>query len=108
MSEKHTPGKLMGEVNINDLGAKQIRYSLGIGTTILFHTSFENSRPNANRMMKCWNSHDALLEACKAAKTQLTGVIIPMGAARPGTALNKVIVQIEAAISQAEKEGEIE
>jgi len=68
MSEKHTPGKLMGEVNINDLGAKQIRYSLGIGTTILFHTSFENSRPNANRMMKCWNSHDALLEACKASE----------------------------------------
>jgi len=47
----------------------------------------------------------ALLEALRAAKAQLTGVIIPMGAARPGTALNKVIVQIDTAIKKAEKEG---
>ncbi len=63
MSRKeYTQGELMGETNINDIGTKYPRYTLGIGDEDLFHTTFENSRLNANRMMICWNSHDALVE----------------------------------------------
>lgn len=64
---KHTLGELKGKININDVGTKHPRYTLGMKYKVLFHTTFENSRLNANRMMLCWNSHDALLAACKDA-----------------------------------------
>ena len=73
-----------------------------VGKKQEFKTStFEHGIPYEELLRQ----RDALLEALRAAKAQLTGVIIPMGAARPGTALNKVIVQVDTAIAQAEKEG---
>ena len=66
MSAKHTPGKLIAETKQSDLETNDPRCSIGIvNGKILFTTTIVNAPNNAVRLCKCWNSHDALLEACK-------------------------------------------
>ena len=103
MSEnKHTPGVLKGETNINDLGTKRPRCTLGIGDKVLFRTTFKNSRLNANRMMICWNSHDALLKACKALVIAFGEMSIVASQGKRDKAA-KAITMGQAAIAEAEK-----
>jgi len=112
MSEsKHTPGILRGETNINDIGSEHPRCTLGIGTKRLFHTTFVNSRLNANRMMKCWNSHDKLLEACKLIKERLlshgewdAGCFYYAGIS--ASELEEPLKLLATAITEAEKTGD--
>jgi len=66
MSAKHTPGKLIAETKQSDLETNDPRCSIGIvNGKILFTTTIVNAPNNAVRLCKCWNSHDALLDACK-------------------------------------------
>ena len=87
MSEKHTPGKL--ERN-------SIRgWELWVGADYHIadvHGNIDSRRANALHIVKCWNSHDALLEACKFAKAQI----------RRGSH-KKALPILRAAIAQAEK-----
>ena len=104
MSEKHTPGPW--KVTEEDVRGDDIYYRVekeGFGLIALVDATPDCIELRANARLIA--AAPALLEALRAAKAQLTGVIIPMGAARPGTALNKVIVQIDTAIELAEKEG---
>ena len=65
-TSKHTPGKLIAETKQADLGTASPQCSIGIdGGKILFQTTRENQLPNALRLVKCWNSHDALVEDCE-------------------------------------------
>ena len=92
MSEsKHMPGKL--ERN-------SIRgWELWIGADYHIadvHGQLESRRANAKHLVKCWNSHDALLDACKAAEIMLLQSNW-LGDPRMNI--------VHAAIEQAEKEG---
>ena len=60
----------------------------------------EQNIANAERVAKCWNSHDALLEACKAVKQCLELIDDGSGKITSGC----VFQQLQAAIAQAEKE----
>ena len=97
MSAKHTPGKLIAETKQSDLETNDPRCSIGIvNGKILFTTTIVNAPNNAVRLCKCWNSHDALLEACKAAQIMLL---------QSNWNGDDRINIVSAAIAQAEKEG---
>jgi len=63
MSEKHTPGladaqRWMG-VDTDP------RWTVTLGGAVRFITAGDNDENNAIECKRRWNSHDALLEACK-------------------------------------------
>jgi len=112
MSAKHTPGKLIAETKQSDLETNDPRCSIGIvNGKILFTTTIVNAPNNAVRLCKCWNSHDALLEACKVvydgSLSELLQYCIDHKIAYSECYLEPAyrIVILKAAIEQAEREG---
>lgn len=73
MSE-HTPGKLEILDGFGQDGKGNCRYYIGYEKQIQprFCTIGGNDKANAERLVLCWNAHDALLEACEAWKTAVT------------------------------------
>ncbi|MHC4322693.1 MAG: hypothetical protein ACYSUX_00305 [Planctomycetota bacterium] len=71
---KHTPGKLeinlYGPTSNGDLAIGPIGYVDGIFRA---RESIKQGaqKANAEHLVRCWNSHDALLEACKASLTSM-------------------------------------
>ncbi|HDY88363.1 MAG TPA: hypothetical protein ENH82_09670 [bacterium] len=63
---EHTKGEL--EVKgIADKRGQCDRYVLGTNKMALVMTIVSNTQANANRLVKCWNMHDGLVEALEAA-----------------------------------------
>jgi len=96
MSEKHTPGladaqRWMG-VDTDP------RWTVTLGGAVRFITAGDNDENNAIECKRRWNSHDALLEACKAVRFDILD--------RPTPYIRiKTLKKVQAAIAQAEKEG---
>jgi len=64
METEHTSGKLV----LWKVGTKNDpSFALAVlGGDILFETLGGNDKANAERLLKCWSSHDELLAACEA------------------------------------------
>ncbi len=67
MSEsKHTPGKLMMSSSFllvtNEAVVVANTQPIDVGGIT---TTYDEGEANAERLIKCWNSHDALVAACK-------------------------------------------
>lgn len=91
MSEsKHTPGKLeKGSIKGWELW-------IGVDHHIAdVHGQLDKRRANAERLVKCWNSHDDLLKACEAVQVGLCHIL---QRDKPDW-----LKQVDDAISKAEK-----
>lgn len=108
MSEsKHTPGKLSLNNYHYPYAYLVIRKGSGdndafprprkICDVTLDGKTEKEYEANARHLVKCWNSHDALLDACKEVSVGLCHVLTRD---KPGW-----LMRVEAAIVQAEKEG---
>jgi len=76
MSEsKHTKGKLVVSSSflvVTEETCRIVANTQPIGVEGIT-TTFAEGKANAERIIKCWNSHDALLDACKEL-LQMTGM----------------------------------
>jgi len=63
---KHTKGKLEARLSF-DKKKWLVCIGQGAGSLIADCHKSKEAKVNAERLVKCWNSHDALLAACEAA-----------------------------------------
>lgn len=73
---------------------------------ILKNRGGEQCRANAARLAHCWNSHDALVEACKAAERLSAKVVAVSGlGARHEVVTEAIVVRDAARAAIAKAEG---
>ncbi len=101
---EHTKGKLRTGLfcRIFDSSDKSIARCAGDGSSYGLATN----EANAERLVLCWNSHDALLEACKDIKIRIAFIGYPSEPMNEhGPDWSKEIALLEQAIAQAEPKG---
>ena len=105
MSDKHTPGKLVTSGCAIYSEENQLPICIASGPATL-----EERIANMRHLVKCWNSHDALLEALRrlTIRADTINAIQHAGCEVPAmewSMLYQESTTAKAAIAQAEKEG---
>lgn len=100
----HTKGKCERAKNVIMIGGKYIARTI-VNKEL---TPKEEAEANAHRFVKCWNSHDALLDACKLYQERIElfrkmnpDIIIKLGS---GLGLTQAEEKGKAVIATAEKD----
>ena len=99
----HTKGELKAEPKISDLDNMNPRFSIGIGEEILFTSTLNNALANTHYLLKCWNSHDALLAALKRTLGAMACDELNNGQVFDDELRREVKEAAKAAIAKAEK-----
>ena len=104
MSEsKHTPGKLMMSSSFllvtNEAVVVANTQPIDVGGIT---TTYDEGEANAERLIKCWNSHDALVAACR----EIKDISLKIGITDDQPMRDKfasAVVKIEAALELVKK-----